>query len=109
MTKEAEVARMFDEVGAFDHLVSASGTLPPGDPIDREMDVVRRFVDNKLIGAVMLARYAVRTLRTEVPLPHFGNQQGSAADSRRLRRVRNCWFIRLFRPRPSAGAGPRRA
>ncbi len=65
MTKEAEVARMFDEVGAFDHLVSTAGTPPPGDPIDRtDMDVVRRFVDNKLIGAVMLAKHAVRTLRT---------------------------------------------
>jgi len=65
MTKEAEVARMFDEVGAFDHLVSTAGTLPPGDPIDRiDMDVARRFVDNKLIGAVMLAKHAARTLRT---------------------------------------------
>lgn len=34
MTKEAEVARMFDEVGTFDHLVSTAGTPPPGDPID---------------------------------------------------------------------------
>jgi NAD(P)-dependent dehydrogenase (short-subunit alcohol dehydrogenase family) len=65
MTKEADVARLFDEVGAFDHLVSTAGTPPPGDPIDRtDMDVVRRFVDNKLIGAVMLAKHAVRTLRT---------------------------------------------
>jgi NAD(P)-dependent dehydrogenase (short-subunit alcohol dehydrogenase family) len=64
MTKEAEVARMFDAVGAFDHLVSTAGILPPGDPIDRtDMEVVRRFVDNKLIGAVMLAKHAVRTLR----------------------------------------------
>jgi NAD(P)-dependent dehydrogenase (short-subunit alcohol dehydrogenase family) len=64
MTKEPEVARMFDEVGAFDHLVATAGTPPPGDPIDRtDMDVVRSFVDNKLIGAVMLAKHAVRTLR----------------------------------------------
>jgi NAD(P)-dependent dehydrogenase (short-subunit alcohol dehydrogenase family) len=64
MTKEAEVARMFDEVGAFDHLVATAGTPPPGDPIDRtDMDVVRRFVDNKLIGAIMLAKHAVRTLK----------------------------------------------
>ena len=64
MTKEAEVARMFDEVGAFDHLVSTAGTPPPNYPIDSaDMDVVRRFVDNKLIGAIMLAKYAVRTLR----------------------------------------------
>jgi NAD(P)-dependent dehydrogenase (short-subunit alcohol dehydrogenase family) len=65
MTKEAEVARLFDDVGAFDHLVSTAGTPPPGDPIDRtDVDGVRRFVDNKLIGAVTLAKHAARTLRS---------------------------------------------
>lgn len=65
MTKEPEVARLFDDVGAFDHLVSTAGTHPPNDPIERtDMDFVRRFVDNKLNGAVLLAKHAVRTLRT---------------------------------------------
>lgn len=64
VTNEADVARLFDEVGAFDHLVSTAGTPPPGDPIgDTDMEVVRRFVDNKLIGPVMLSKYAVRSLR----------------------------------------------
>jgi NAD(P)-dependent dehydrogenase (short-subunit alcohol dehydrogenase family) len=35
MTNEVDVAHMFDDVGAFDHLVSTAGTLPPGDPIGR--------------------------------------------------------------------------
>lgn len=65
MTQEAEVARMFDEIGAFDHLVSTAGTAPPNDPIDHaDVDVVRRFIDNKLVGAVVLAKHAARTLRT---------------------------------------------
>ena len=65
MTQEADVARMFDEVGAFDHLVSTAGAPPPGDPIDStDLDVARRFVDNKLMGAITLAKHAVRTLRT---------------------------------------------
>lgn len=64
MTREADIARMFEEVGAFDHLVSTAGTLPPGNPIgDTDMDGVRAFIDNKLIGAVMLAKHAVRTLK----------------------------------------------
>lgn len=64
MANEADVARMFDEVGAFDHLVATAGTPPPNDPIDRtDMDFVRRFVDSKLLGAVVLAKHAVRTLR----------------------------------------------
>lgn len=64
MTKEAEVARLFDEVGAFDHLVSTAGSPPPNDPIgSTDVDFARRFVDNKLIGAVLLAKHAVRNLR----------------------------------------------
>ena len=63
MTHEAEIARLFDDVGSIDHLVSTAGAPPPGDPIDRsDMELVRRFVDNKLIGAVMLAKHAVRVL-----------------------------------------------
>jgi NAD(P)-dependent dehydrogenase (short-subunit alcohol dehydrogenase family) len=64
MTKEAEVAKLFDEIDAFDHLVSTAGTPPPGDPIEQtDMEVIRGFVDNKLIGAVMLAKHAARTLK----------------------------------------------
>jgi len=65
MTKEAEVAGMFDEIGAFDHLVSTAGTPPPNFAIGQtDIDFVRGFVDNKLIGAVMLAKHAVRTLKS---------------------------------------------
>jgi NAD(P)-dependent dehydrogenase (short-subunit alcohol dehydrogenase family) len=64
MTKESEVAQMFDRVGAFDHLVSTAGAPPPNDPIDRaDLDVARRFIDNKLIGAISLAKHSARTLR----------------------------------------------
>jgi NAD(P)-dependent dehydrogenase (short-subunit alcohol dehydrogenase family) len=63
MTHEAEVARLFDDIGAFDHLVSTAGGAPPGDPIDRtDLEIVRRFVDSKLIGAFLLAKHAVRFL-----------------------------------------------
>ena len=65
MTQETEIARVFNEVGAFDHLVSTAGGPPPGDPIDRtDRELVRRFVDDKLIGAFMLAKHAVRALKT---------------------------------------------
>ncbi|TIU19729.1 MAG: SDR family oxidoreductase, partial [Mesorhizobium sp.] len=60
----ADVARLFDEAGAFDHLVATAGTPPPNYPIgEADMDFVRQFVDGKLVGAVMLAKHAVRTLR----------------------------------------------
>lgn len=63
MTNEAEVARLFDAVGAFDHLVATAGILPPDDPIgSADMEGVRQLVDNKLIGSVILAKHAVRGL-----------------------------------------------
>jgi NAD(P)-dependent dehydrogenase (short-subunit alcohol dehydrogenase family) len=64
MTKEAEIALLFDAVGAFDHLVSTAGAPPPGDPIAKtDVEVVRNFIDSKLIGAVLVAKYAARTIR----------------------------------------------
>jgi NAD(P)-dependent dehydrogenase (short-subunit alcohol dehydrogenase family) len=63
-TQEAEMLRLFNDLGAFDHLVSTAGGPPPGDPIDRtDRELVRHFIDDKLIGALMLAKHAVRTLR----------------------------------------------
>ncbi|WP_217578070.1 SDR family oxidoreductase [Mesorhizobium sp. GbtcB19] len=63
MAREADIARLFDTVGAFDHLVATAGTPPPNYPIgETDMDFVRRFVDGKLTGAVMLAKHAARTL-----------------------------------------------
>ncbi|WP_338811462.1 SDR family oxidoreductase (plasmid) [Agrobacterium leguminum] len=64
MTNEADIARLFDQIGTFDHLVSTAGTPPPGDPIERtDIDIVHSFIDNKLIGALLVAKHAVRTLK----------------------------------------------
>lgn len=63
MAREAEVERIFGEIGAFDHLVVTAGGAPPGDPIAQtDLDSVRNFIDSKLIGAVTLAKHAVRRL-----------------------------------------------
>jgi NAD(P)-dependent dehydrogenase (short-subunit alcohol dehydrogenase family) len=63
MTVEADIAKALARIGSFDHLVSTAGSPPPGDPIDRaDADVVRRFVDNKFIGAVLVAKHAVAHL-----------------------------------------------
>jgi NAD(P)-dependent dehydrogenase (short-subunit alcohol dehydrogenase family) len=64
MTEEAGIARAFAGIGAFDHLVSTAGPLPPNDPVDRtDAEVARRFVDGKLIGSLLLAGHAVPHLR----------------------------------------------
>jgi len=65
MTRESEVIRVFDDIGAFDHLVSTAGPPPPGDPIDRtDLEVVRQFVDGKLLAAIRVAKHAAPVLRT---------------------------------------------
>lgn len=64
VTQEAEIARLFAEVGAFDHLVSTAGGPPPGDPIDHtDIGAARQFIDSKLLGVVTVAKHAVRVLR----------------------------------------------
>lgn len=63
MTREGEIATAFAGIGAFDHLVSTAGAPPPGSPIaDTDADEIRRFIDSKLIGAVLLAKHSVRRL-----------------------------------------------
>ena len=63
MTDETDIEQLFAEIGAFDHLVSTAGTPPPGDPIENtNIDVIRGFIDNKLVGAVLVAKHAARAL-----------------------------------------------
>jgi NAD(P)-dependent dehydrogenase (short-subunit alcohol dehydrogenase family) len=65
MTREPDVVRLFEEVGVFDHLVSTAGAAPPNDPVERvDLDGARRFIDNKLVGAISLAKHAVPRLRS---------------------------------------------
>jgi NAD(P)-dependent dehydrogenase (short-subunit alcohol dehydrogenase family) len=65
MTNETAVARFFDAVGAFDHLVATAGAPPPGDPLGQmDLGAARAFVENKLFGAITLAKHAVKHLRT---------------------------------------------
>ena len=64
MTKEIDVARAFEEAGAIDHLVTTAGTPPPNVPIgDIDVDVIRRFVDDKMISTMTLAKHASKALK----------------------------------------------
>ena len=63
MAREGEIATAFAGIGTFDHLVSTAGAPPPGSPIgDTDANEIRQFIDSKLIGAVLLAKHAVRKL-----------------------------------------------
>jgi NAD(P)-dependent dehydrogenase (short-subunit alcohol dehydrogenase family) len=64
MRDEADVARLFESVGAFDHLVITAGTAPAVAPIGSlDLGVARDFVGAKFLAAVGLVKHAQRTLR----------------------------------------------
>jgi len=55
---------MFEEVGAFDHLVVTRGVPPVAAPIAQmDLDEVRRFIEVMCVSSVSLAKHALKTLR----------------------------------------------
>jgi NADP-dependent 3-hydroxy acid dehydrogenase YdfG len=68
VTDQQDVAPMFDEVGALDHLVVTSG-FPRGAPIAAiDLDDVRALVEVLMIAAISLVKHAQGQLR---PLAHL--------------------------------------
>ena len=64
ITKEEEVVRLFAEVGSVDHIVTTAATL---DGVYRmlpelELSAIRRAIDSKLIGPLLLAKHGVSSL-----------------------------------------------
>lgn len=65
VTVEADVERMFSQVGAFDHLVVTRGTPPPAVPIEStDLPTVREFLDVMLVSSFTLAKHAKGKLRS---------------------------------------------
>jgi NAD(P)-dependent dehydrogenase (short-subunit alcohol dehydrogenase family) len=65
VTVEADVERMFSQVGAFDHLIVTRGTPPPAAPIEStDLATVRAFLDVMLISSFTLAKHAKGKLRS---------------------------------------------
>jgi NAD(P)-dependent dehydrogenase (short-subunit alcohol dehydrogenase family) len=65
VTREEEVAGMFEQIGGFDHLVVTRGVPPVTAPVaDFDMDSVRSFFDAMVISAVTLTKHAVGKLRS---------------------------------------------
>ncbi len=64
VTVEADVQRMFSQVGSFEHLVVTRGAPPPGAPIEStDLRTVRAFIDVMLVSAFSLAKHARGKLR----------------------------------------------
>jgi NAD(P)-dependent dehydrogenase (short-subunit alcohol dehydrogenase family) len=64
ISREADVARVFAEIGPVDHVVATAGAAPLVAPVgDLELEAVRAFFDAKLISSITLAKHASRALK----------------------------------------------
>lgn len=57
VTNEADVIRLFDESGPFDHLVSTVADLAYQPVREFDLTAARRAVDSKLMSALLLAKH----------------------------------------------------
>lgn len=62
-TEEASVQALFDEVGELDHLFVSASPGSPGPLLEQDLADARTFIDGKLLGSWMCARYAAPRMR----------------------------------------------
>ncbi|NOK22130.1 SDR family oxidoreductase [Corallococcus carmarthensis] len=58
VTREPEVERLFDTVGAFGHLVTTVADVTYQPVRELDVDAVRRTLDSKLLSSLLLAKHA---------------------------------------------------
>ncbi len=58
VTREEEVARLFSEVGRFDHLVVTAVSAAYAPIASFALDDARTLIESKLVGAIALAKHA---------------------------------------------------
>jgi len=63
VTNEADVVRLFDEAGSFDHLVSTVADLAYQPVREFDLAAARRSVDSKLMSALLLAKHGCARAR----------------------------------------------
>jgi NAD(P)-dependent dehydrogenase (short-subunit alcohol dehydrogenase family) len=63
VAQEADVARLFDEVGTFDHLVTTAVTGAYAPIGEMPEAAARALIDSKLTSAIFLAKHSRRWLR----------------------------------------------
>lgn len=79
---EADVARLFESIGACDHIVSTAADLVYRPVLELDVAAARRALDSKLIGPLLLARHGAPRLR---PGGSLTFTSGVAADRPRAR------------------------
>ena len=62
-TDEASVRALFAQVGELDHLFVSSSPGSPGPVLEQDLATARTFIDGKVLGSWMCARYAAPQMR----------------------------------------------
>jgi NAD(P)-dependent dehydrogenase (short-subunit alcohol dehydrogenase family) len=62
ITREADVARLFAEAGALDHVVVTAADLAYQPIREFDVDAARRAIDSKLLAALLVAKHAAQHL-----------------------------------------------
>jgi NAD(P)-dependent dehydrogenase (short-subunit alcohol dehydrogenase family) len=62
ITDEESVRRLFDRVGALDHVLVTASAGKPGALLDQDLAAARTLMDGKFFGSWMCARYAAPVL-----------------------------------------------
>lgn len=60
ITNEADVVRLYEEAGSFDHLVSTVADLAYQPVREFDLTAARRSVDSKLMSSLLLAKHCTR-------------------------------------------------
>lgn len=63
VTRETDVAALFESVGAVDHLVVTAADLRYEPVASVSLEAIRAVLDSKLVAAVLLAKHAVKRMR----------------------------------------------
>ena len=63
VTDETSVRALFDGLGTLDHLFVSASPGAPGPFLEQDLTAARTFIDGKLLGAWICARYAAPLIR----------------------------------------------
>ena len=76
IVKEKEVARFFETVGPFDHLITSAANFILGPFLKLPVEEARQFFDNKFWGQYLAARYGAPHIRKGGSITFFCGTAG---------------------------------
>jgi NAD(P)-dependent dehydrogenase (short-subunit alcohol dehydrogenase family) len=72
VTKEEDIARFFESIGPFDHLVTSAADFAVGPFLKMPTERAKHFFDSKFWGQYLAAKYAAPYIQKEGSITFFG-------------------------------------